>query len=79
MNREHRHAGAPSCELCRDSNQSIQPHLFTCMNTSLILKRLSAVLCVVFVSAFLMGCKNTAEGFGEDVEKAGEKIQEKVD
>jgi predicted small secreted protein len=25
------------------------------------------------------GCKNTAEGFGEDMERTGEKIQEKVD
>jgi len=27
----------------------------------------------------LSGCKNTADGFGKDVENAGEKIQEKVD
>jgi len=30
---------------------------------------------VVFVAA---GCKNTAHGVGQDVEKAGEKIQEKT-
>ena len=25
-----------------------------------------------------VGCKNTAKGFGKDMEKAGEKIQDKV-
>jgi Entericidin EcnA/B family. len=34
------------------------------------------------VSAFLVlggsGCKNTAHGVGQDVEKVGEKIQEKT-
>ena len=25
-----------------------------------------------------VGCRNTAKGFGEDMEKAGEKIQEKT-
>jgi len=36
-------------------------------------------LLVIFVALSAVGCKNTAEGFGKDVEKAGEKIQEKVD
>jgi predicted small secreted protein len=38
---------------------------------------LAAVL-AVFAVSLGTGCK-TAEGFGEDMEKAGEKIQEKVD
>jgi predicted small secreted protein len=36
----------------------------------------------LFLTAFLaaigVGCKHTAHGVGEDVEKAGEKIQEKT-
>lgn len=36
-------------------------------------------LLVIFVALSATGCKNTAEGFGKDVENAGEKIQEKVD
>ena len=33
---------------------------------------------LLFASAAVSGCKNTASGFGKDVENAGEKIQEKV-
>jgi predicted small secreted protein len=29
--------------------------------------------------AFTTGCSSTAEGVGEDMERAGEKIQDKVD
>jgi predicted small secreted protein len=36
-------------------------------------------LCLLAAAAAMAGCKNTAEGFGKDVENAGEKIQEKVD
>lgn len=32
------------------------------------------ILCSLFVSA----CKNTAGGFGKDMEKAGQNIQEEV-
>lgn len=39
---------------------------------------LLTVLLAVIGSASL-GCRNTASGFGKDVENAGEKIQEKVD
>lgn len=42
--------------------------------TNLLLLTLFLVLAGTAVS----GCKNTASGFGKDVEKAGEKIQEKV-
>jgi len=34
---------------------------------------------LLLTAAVMVGCKNTAEGFGKDVENAGEKIQEKVD
>ena len=43
------------------------------------MKTLFALLLTVCAIAFATGCKSTAEGFGKDVEKAGEKIQEKVD
>jgi len=39
-------------------------------------------LLIALASAFLVlggvGCKNTANGVGKDVEKVGEKIQEKT-
>jgi predicted small secreted protein len=34
---------------------------------------------VLFSVLLALGCRNTASGFGKDVENAGEKIQEKVD
>lgn len=41
------------------------------------------ILILLFVTTLLAivstGCKNTAHGFGRDVEKAGDKIQEKAD
>lgn len=36
-------------------------------------------ICLFLAGAAVAGCKNTASGFGKDVENAGEKIQEKVD
>jgi predicted small secreted protein len=36
-------------------------------------------LLLLFAATASLGCKNTASGFGKDVEKAGEKIQDKVD
>jgi predicted small secreted protein len=39
-------------------------------------KRIVALLCITaFLAIAGMGC-NTAHGFGKDVEKAGDKIQE---
>ena len=35
--------------------------------------------CLACILAFANGCQSTAEGFGEDMERAGEKIQDKVD
>jgi predicted small secreted protein len=52
-------------------------HDTTAMKTnfkSLILTFLAAAWLTLLVS----GCKHTAHGVGQDVEKAGEKIQEKT-
>ncbi len=35
-------------------------------------------VCIILAVAVVAGCKNTASGFGKDVENTGEKIQEKV-
>jgi predicted small secreted protein len=34
---------------------------------------------IVVLTIVLVGCKHTDNGFGRDVEKAGEKIQEKTE
>ena len=39
-------------------------------------KAIFAIMLAVYALAFV-GCRHTAHGFGEDMEKAGEKIQEK--
>lgn len=49
----------------------------TPMITSTLKKLLLTLLAGTALLAFT-GCKNTAEGVGQDVERAGEKIQEKV-
>ena len=42
--------------------------------------RLFLLLCaVILVATAGTGCKNTAHGAGEDIEKMGEKIQDKTD
>ena len=47
------------------------------------LPRYQSFILTVVISAVLVvfagGCKNTAKGFGKDVENAGEKIQKKAD
>lgn len=40
---------------------------------------LQSVVALILVLMFTTACRNTASGFGKDVEKAGEKIQDKVD
>ena len=45
-------------------------------NLNAIKRLLLAVAAVLVMAA--TGCKNTAHGVGQDVEKAGEKIQEKT-
>lgn len=42
------------------------------------MKTILALMLAVSALAFV-GCQSTAEGFGEDMERAGEKIQDKVD
>jgi predicted small secreted protein len=44
-----------------------------------IIKQTVLSLVIGAIVLIAVGCKNTAEGVGEDVEKAGEKIQKKVD
>ena len=44
------------------------------MKKSLLFFLIASVLLTTSI-----GCRNTAKGFGKDVERAGEKIQEKVD
>jgi len=44
------------------------------------LKSFVTALCAaVFLFTVATGCRNTAHGVGQDIEKAGEKIQEKTD
>jgi predicted small secreted protein len=38
-----------------------------------------SLLVVVFLVSVATGCKNTAHGAGKDIEKMGEKIQEKTE
>ena len=40
-------------------------------------KAIFAIMLAVYALA-VAGCKHTAHGAGEDIEKAGEKIQEKT-
>jgi predicted small secreted protein len=42
-------------------------------HTSLML-----LLCAAILALTTVGCRNTAQGVGKDVEKVGEKIQEKT-
>lgn len=42
------------------------------------IKSLVILLCVSVLALVATGCKHTAHGVGEDIEKAGEKIQEKT-
>lgn len=41
-------------------------------------KKLAALIALIACIGFLGAC-NTAEGFGEDLEEAGEEIQEEAD
>ena len=42
------------------------------------MKTVMAMVFAVYVLALAAGCKPTAHGAGEDIERAGEKIQEKT-
>ena len=41
------------------------------------MKTVMSIMLAVYAIVFVTGCKHTAHGAGEDMEKAGEKIQEK--
>jgi predicted small secreted protein len=44
------------------------------------IRRIAALLLLVGATGILAaGCKNTAKGFGKDMENTGEKIQDKMD
>lgn len=42
------------------------------------MKKLLTLVLFLAVAAPLAGCGNTAEGFGRDLERAGQNIQKKV-
>jgi predicted small secreted protein len=42
------------------------------------MKKYMMILLLAVSALSVIGCRNTAQGFGEDVENAGEKIQEKT-
>jgi predicted small secreted protein len=44
----------------------------------MIQRTLISLLAAAVLVIFGTGCKNTAHGAGKDIEKAGEKIQEKT-
>jgi predicted small secreted protein len=48
-------------------------------NISQWLKRACLVLALVGTVTAVTGCRNTAHGVGQDVENAGEEIQERTD
>jgi predicted small secreted protein len=45
----------------------------------MIFRKFALLVLALFVLSMTAGCRHTAHGFGQDVEKAGEKIQEKTD
>jgi len=42
-------------------------------------QKIGMLMLAAAICALSLGCKNTAHGVGKDVEKVGEKIQEKTD
>ncbi|MCC6346774.1 MAG: entericidin A/B family lipoprotein [Nitrospirales bacterium] len=44
-----------------------------------MVKKIASFILVVFSIATLTSCQHTAHGVGEDMEKAGEKIQKKTE
>jgi len=57
---------------------SAQPKTLTPINMKLPSTVRLLTTCLLLACAAAAGCRNTASGFGKDVENAGEKIQEKV-
>lgn len=48
-------------------------------NISRSVRQAVILITLAAVLGFVTGCRNTAEGVGRDVERAGEAIQDKVD
>jgi predicted small secreted protein len=49
------------------------------MNTMMRKRLWIAFFLAAFVTVIGAGCRNTAHGFGEDMENAGQKIEKKTD
>ena len=60
------------CSQCRTTNLASQKH----KPPTIMIKTFLTILLLAAMLAFT-GCR-TAHGFGEDMEKAGDKIQEKT-
>lgn len=62
-------------------NFPLRQNVSFCFDSETGIKTMKNYIIIVLIAAFgmiAMGCKNTARGIGQDTEKAGEKIQEKV-
>ncbi|MBZ0155879.1 MAG: entericidin A/B family lipoprotein [Alphaproteobacteria bacterium] len=44
-----------------------------------MIRKIASVVLVLFALSVMAGCRGTARGVGEDMEHAGEKIQEKAE
>jgi predicted small secreted protein len=42
------------------------------------MKTVMSIMLAIYAIVFVTGCKHTAHGAGQDIEKAGDKIQEKT-
>jgi predicted small secreted protein len=42
------------------------------------MKTIITIMLAVYAMVLVTGCKHTAHGAGQDIERAGEKIQEKT-
>lgn len=49
------------------------------MTRTIMFKRTVVALTLLVAVTVFTGCRNTAHGMGRDVERAGEKIQEKTE
>lgn len=65
----------PGWQRCRSITMKTQTKTIM---TIKIQRLLLALLAVAALSLSVVGCQNTAHGVGEDVEKVGDKIQEKT-
>jgi predicted small secreted protein len=65
----------PGWQRCR----SIKPKTQTKTIMTIKIQRFVLAMFAVLLAVTVVGCRNTAHGVGEDVEKVGDKIQEKTD